>query len=65
MAYFKCDNCGNTLEATTPPEICPACSQKCSFVDVTCYTPECGGPDSQNINPTMLKKENATDKTQG
>lgn len=57
MAFFKCSNCGNTLEAETPPETCPACSQKCAFVDVTCYTPECGGPESRNINPGMLGNE--------
>ena len=57
MAYFKCENCGNTLEAQTPPEICPACAQKCAFIDVSCYTPECGGPDSRSVNPDMFVRE--------
>lgn len=57
MASFKCSNCGNTIEAQIPPEICPACSQKCQFVDNTCYTPECGGPESGNINPDVGKKD--------
>ncbi|PTN38954.1 rubredoxin-like domain-containing protein [Desulfonatronum sp. SC1] len=64
MAYFKCDNCGNTVEARTPPEICPACAQKCLFVDVTCYTPECGGPESRSINPAMFEKERTAGKTE-
>jgi rubrerythrin len=39
---WKCSNCGNTLVATTPPEICPVCKQKCTFLNVTCYEPDCG-----------------------
>jgi rubrerythrin len=42
--FWKCDNCGYTLTASTPPEICPSCNQKCLFKNITCYTPECGGP---------------------
>ena len=40
--YWKCSNCGNTLQAQIPPQTCPACSQKCQFLNVTCYQPECG-----------------------
>ncbi len=39
---WKCPNCGYTLKAKTPPEECPYCKKKCEFVDVSCYTPECG-----------------------
>lgn len=46
MAVWKCDNCGNTVDTDAPPESCPSCRQKCEFVNVTCYTPDCGGPDS-------------------
>ena len=38
--YWKCSNCGNTLQAQIPPQTCPACSQKCQFLNVTCYQPE-------------------------
>jgi rubredoxin len=38
-----------------PPETCPSCKKKCEFVDVSCYTPDCGGPDSGNINPDIAK----------
>jgi rubredoxin len=41
MATWKCEKCGYTLEAETPPEACPACKEKCEFLDVSCYTPEC------------------------
>jgi rubrerythrin len=39
---WKCSNCGNTLVAVTPPEECPVCKQKCVFLNVTCYEPDCG-----------------------
>ncbi|WP_423055275.1 rubredoxin-like domain-containing protein [Zhaonella formicivorans] len=39
---FKCSNCGYRLTADAPPETCPYCNSKCSFVDDSCYTPECG-----------------------
>jgi rubrerythrin len=42
--HWKCGKCGNTIQAPTPPEICPSCKEKCLFKDVTCYTPDCGGP---------------------
>lgn len=40
--YWKCTNCNYVMEAAQPPDRCPSCSQKCPFVDVTCYIPECG-----------------------
>jgi rubredoxin len=42
MVDWKCKECGYTLKADTPPEECPSCNQKCEFVDVSCYVPECG-----------------------
>ena len=52
--WWKCSNCGYTLEVSQPPEVCPSCKEKCNFVDATCYTPECGGPD--NIDPQIAQK---------
>jgi rubredoxin len=49
--WWKCSNCGYTFQAGTPPETCPSCKGKCTFVDATCYTPECGGPD--NVDPQI------------
>ncbi|CAO0823811.1 Rubrerythrin rubredoxin-like domain-containing protein [Desulfarculales bacterium] len=41
---WKCSKCGYTLIATPlPPETCPACKEKCDFLDVSCYTPDCTG----------------------
>ncbi len=43
MASWKCEKCGYTFEATDIPETCPSCKEKCSFLDNTCYTPDCAG----------------------
>ena len=56
MTVWKCSNCGNTVDQPMPPEKCPACGEKCDFVDATCYTPECGGADTGNINKDVGKK---------
>ncbi|MEW6666300.1 MAG: rubredoxin-like domain-containing protein [Thermodesulfobacteriota bacterium] len=42
MAEWKCNKCGYKLTADRPPEKCPSCKEKCEFVDVSCYIPECG-----------------------
>jgi rubredoxin len=42
--WWKCSLCGYTLQGAVPPERCPDCKQVCAFTDVSCYTPECGGP---------------------
>ncbi len=41
MTSWKCSNCGYTLEADAPPEQCPSCGERCDFIDVSCYIPEC------------------------
>jgi len=55
MTTWKCDKCGNTITVDRPPDICPSCKQKCEYVDVTCYIPECGGPDAGSINTKVFK----------
>jgi rubredoxin len=39
---WKCSNCGNTVVQAAPPQTCPVCRQKCEFLNVTCYQPDCG-----------------------
>jgi len=39
---WKCSKCGYTVQTDPPPEKCPACREKCEFLNVTCYIPECG-----------------------
>ena len=53
MTTWKCSVCGFTREGNEPPEPCPGCQSSCSFVDASCYTPDCGGADSGNINPDV------------
>ena len=48
QTYWKC---GFLMTAAMPPELCPQCKEKCEFLNVTCYTPECGGPG--NIDPRL------------
>ncbi len=47
---WKCANCGYGLQAPTPPSQCPSCGQRCEFLNVTCYTPEC---DSTGEDPRL------------
>jgi rubrerythrin len=51
MTFWKCESCGFRVTASSPPEICPGCKKKCEFVNITCYTPECGGPG--NVDPRL------------
>ncbi|MCB2188512.1 MAG: hypothetical protein KQJ78_18985 [Deltaproteobacteria bacterium] len=46
---WKCTHCGYTfLAPPPPPETCPSCKEKCDFVDVSCYTPDCSGSGTDN-----------------
>jgi len=51
QTYWKCGKCGFLVTAGTPPDVCPNCSEKCDFLNVTCYTPECGGPS--HVDPRL------------
>jgi rubredoxin len=42
--WWKCSACGFTVQQPLPPEKCPSCKEACAFTEVSCYTPECGGP---------------------
>lgn len=50
--FWKCGECGHTFQAPVPPDTCPSCKEKCTFKDVSCYTPDCGGPG--HIDPKLL-----------
>ncbi len=62
MTTWKCNTCGNTLTAEVPPETCPSCKQTCEYVNVTCYIPGCGGPESGNINTEVFEKSEDLDE---
>ena len=57
MPFWKCDKCGFVSQAAMPPKdsVCPSCNNKCTFVNVTCYVPECGheGPEHEHIDPRL------------
>ena len=49
-ATWKCSHCGYTFDAVKIPEQCPACHKECSFLNATCYTPDCAdGPLDERI----------------
>jgi rubrerythrin len=51
LPYWKCMKCGFLTSASLPPDQCPGCKEKGTFVNVTSYTPDFGGP--QNIDPRL------------
>ncbi len=53
--HWKCNQCGYILQGDVPPNTCPSCKKDCVFMDVSCYTPECGGPESGNIDPRLAQ----------
>jgi rubredoxin len=57
MPQWKCANCGYTFADDRLPAQCPSCKERCSFSDVSCYTPECGGPGSGNIDPRLVQQD--------
>ncbi len=52
LNHWKCGKCKYTFTAASLPEQCPVCDEKCDFLNITCYTPECGGPG--NIDPRLI-----------
>lgn len=52
MTHWMCTTCGYYLRGPAPPDRCPGCNQACTFNDVTCYRPECGG--EENIDPLLV-----------
>jgi len=59
---WKCSNCGYTFEAAQPPERCPSCHEACTFLNVTCYIPECGGPGAGGVDERLGKKDGSEGK---
>ncbi len=42
MEEWKCEKCGYITKTDQPPDKCPSCKEKCAFINVTCYIPDCG-----------------------
>ncbi|HMF33193.1 MAG TPA: hypothetical protein VKK79_17340 [Candidatus Lokiarchaeia archaeon] len=56
MTWFKCDKCGYTFQGEEVPQKCPSCKKKCTFLNVTCYTPDCGHSDEgeEHLDPNLV-----------
>jgi len=52
MSKWQCVECGHFIDGTKPPDACPGCHAHCTYADVTCYRPECGGPP--NPDPMVM-----------
>ena len=52
MTHWMCTVCGFLVSVDEPPCDCPSCKKACTFNDVTCYRPECGG--EQNVDPLLI-----------
>ena len=52
LTYWKCTKCGFLITTAEPPGYCPVCAERCAFINVTCYTPDCGGPGK--FDPRLL-----------
>jgi rubredoxin len=63
MNYWMCDECDYVFEAETPPDTCPSCHAKCTFSNVTCYIPECGGPDHLDMRLVAQRAAESKKKT--
>jgi rubredoxin len=55
MTQWQCEKCGYTFGADKPLDRCPSCNEACTFRDITCYTPDCGGPG--NIDPQLASRK--------
>ena len=60
---WSCNNCGYVFAAEEVPNTCPSCKQKCTFMNATCYTPDCGGPESGNVDPRLIQSPKQNKKT--
>ena len=52
MSKWQCVECGYFADEAKPPDTCPGCHAHCTYTDVTCYRPECGGPP--NPDPMVM-----------
>jgi rubredoxin len=59
MNWWICSECNYILKAENPPTSCPQCHKICQFSDVTCYIPECGGPNNLDSRLVALKANEA------
>lgn len=58
LMNWKCENCGYTFECEPDklPKKCPSCGQECTFLNVTCYNPDCQLPEGPGFDPRIGNK---------
>jgi rubredoxin len=61
--WWMCSECENVFQDEISPATCPSCLKKCTFVDVTCYIPECGGPKNVDTRLVAAKSVEARQRT--
>ena len=62
--WWMCNECENIFQSVDLPQACPGCQKKCTFVNVTCYVPECGGPDNLDVRLVAARNAEARRLTQ-
>ena len=54
-SWWMCSECENVFQSEIAPSACPNCSKICTFLNVTCFIPECGGPDNVDMRLVAAK----------
>lgn len=57
--WWMCSECEYVFQSETLSETCPSCKKKCTFVDVSCYIPECGGPGNLDMRLVAARSAEA------
>jgi len=55
--WWMCSDCQYVFKSKEVPETCPGCKNKCTFSDVSCYIPECGGPENLDMRLVAARSE--------
>ena len=62
--WWMCSECEYVFNTESLPPTCPRCQKKCSFVNVACYIPECGGPNNVDYRLVAAKVAEAKKSSQ-
>lgn len=57
--WWMCSECENIFQIEDLPQTCPSCQKVCTFLNVTCYVPECGGPNNLDYRLVAAKSAEA------
>ncbi len=54
-SWWMCSECEHVFQTNSLPQACPNCQKKCTFLDVSCYIPECGGLNNVDFRLVAAK----------